>query len=86
MPTIPFNEHTLWRGQLQKSRPLYSQEKCLSIELAVEYEDLDKERYDRDLNYRYKVYSQSYWVGVKQRMLEYRKRNYIPLQSSNKFQ
>jgi len=79
MPTIPFNEHTLWRGQLQKSKPFYSQEKCLTVELHVSYDDLDKERYARDLNYRYHVYSQSYWVAAKQRMLEYRKRNYIPL-------
>ena len=85
MPQIPFNEHLLWRGELQKSKPIKirDQTKYFVHSEKIIYEMVDATRYQNDLNYRYKIYSGSYWAGVNKRIAEYRQRNAEPIYSED---
>ena len=88
MPLRPFNEHILWKGQIQQRQMQKSNidsEFDISIYFdssrhsTITHADVDQPRYTKDLNYRYSVYSQNYWTGVKERAAEYRRQNAVPL-------
>ena len=93
MPQRPFNEHTLWKGQMQqKYVQNIESEYDMNIYVnssrysTITHADVDKYRYMKDLNYRYSVYSQNYWAGVKERIAEYRRRNAVPLEEIKEVQ
>jgi hypothetical protein len=80
MPTTPFNEHALWKGQLQIShpKPIVTQNKFLIKRAHHLPSFIDPYIHQNELNYTYKIFSNNYWAGAKQRMAAYREKNALP--------
>lgn len=80
--TRPFNEHILWKGQIQKANypnPLTQTQKPPMI--LPEINSLTGKvmnPYDihRDMNISYAIYSQAYWAGVEERKRKYRQNHW----------
>ena len=78
MLTKPFNEHLLWKGEIQKSN--YPKPIC-KPDFVVENTNwltgvvIDRGVVWRDIRKRYDAYSHSYWQGVNERKLRYRLEN-----------
>jgi len=74
MPQKPFNEPSLWKGQIQIHNPHSFLKRKIVSEKCSPLTEFTPSRpsVSEEIQYRYSLYSKNYWEQVKKRQEQYR--------------